>query len=99
MALERLRSCDNVGRLCKELGIHPATLRRWRNLAEGYKPEKAITQRPVESLQQENDRLKRALAEKTLEVDFLAGALQRIEARRRQNTAGGGKTSTPRSEA
>jgi transposase-like protein len=98
-ALERLRSCDNVGRLCKELGIHPATLRRWRNLAEGYKAEKAITQRPVESLQQENDRLKRALAEKTLEVDFLAGALQRIEARRRSNTAGGGKTSTPKSEA
>ena len=97
MALERLRSCDNVGRLCKELGIHPATLRRWLNLAEGYKPEKAITQRPVESLQQENDRLKRALAEKTLEVDFLQGALQQIEARRQQNTASGGSASTPKS--
>jgi hypothetical protein len=48
-------------------------------------------------LQQENERLKRALADKTLEVDFLQGALQQVEARRRQNTASGAKTSTPKS--
>jgi hypothetical protein len=48
---------------------------------------RAVAQRPVESLQQQNERLKRALAEKTLEVDFFYGALQQVEARRRQNTA------------
>ena len=97
MALERLQSCTHVGRLCKELGISSATLRRWRSLAACYEPERAVAQRPVENLQQENERLKRSLGEKTLEVDFLQGALQQIEARRRPNTASGASASTPKS--
>jgi transposase-like protein len=97
MALERLQTCTRVGELCKELGIHHKTLRRWQMQAAGYGPSHAVSQRPEESLQQENERLKRALADKTLEVDFLQGALQQVEARRRQNTASGAKTSTPKS--
>ena len=97
MALERLRNCPHVGRLCEELGISSATLRRWRSRAAGYEPEQAVTQRPVESLQQENERLKRSLGEKTMEVDFLQGALQQIEARRQQNTASGAGVSTRKS--
>jgi transposase-like protein len=97
MALERLRTCTRVGELCKELGIHHKTLRRWQMQAAGYEPLHVIAERPEESLQQENDRLKRALADKTLEVDFLQGALQQIEARRRPNTANGARTSTPKS--
>jgi hypothetical protein len=97
MALERLRSCTHIGRLCKELGVSTATLRRWRSTEAGYKPVRAVAPRPVESLQQENERLKRALAEKTLEVDFLQGALQQVEARRRQNIASGARASTPKS--
>jgi hypothetical protein len=65
--------------------------------AAGYEPSHAVSQRPEESLQQENERLKRALAEKTLEVDFLQGALQQVEARRRGNIASGARTSTPKS--
>jgi uncharacterized protein YjcR len=97
MALERLRNCTHVGRLCEELGISSATLRRWRSRAAGYEPEQAVAQRPVENLQQENERLKRSLGEKTLEVDFLQGALQQIEARRQQNTASGASASTSKS--
>jgi transposase-like protein len=97
MALERLRTCTRVGDLCKELGIHHKTLRRWQMEAAGYDPSHAIAKRPEESLQQENERLKRALADKTLEVDFLQVALQQVEARRRQNTASGARTSTPKS--
>lgn len=97
MSLERLRTCTHIGRLCEVLGIHPATLRRWRSREAGYEPVRAVAQRPVESLRQQNERLKRALAEKTLEVDFLQGALQQVEARRRQNTASGVRASTPKS--
>jgi hypothetical protein len=97
MALERLRTCRRVGELCQELGIHRKTLRRWQMQEAGYEPPHRVSQRPEESLQQENERLKRALAEKTLEVDFLQGALQQIEARRRGNTANGARTSTPKS--
>jgi transposase-like protein len=97
MALERLQTCTRVGELCKELGIHHKTLRRCRCRRRGYAPSHAVSQRPEESLQQENERLKRALAEKTLEVDFLQGALQQVEARRRGNIASGARTSTPKS--
>jgi hypothetical protein len=50
-----------------------------------------------ETLEQENRRLKRALAEKVLEVDFLQGALRNIEARRRQSIVSGARASTHRS--
>jgi transposase-like protein len=51
----------------------------------------------AETLRQENWRLKQALADKTLEVDFFKGALHKIEARRRPNTKPGATTSTPKS--
>jgi len=43
-------------------------------------------------------RLKQLLAEKTLEVDFFKGALQKIEARRRTNDASGETASTSKFE-
>jgi hypothetical protein len=43
-------------------------------------------------------RLKQRLAEKTLEVDFFRGALQKIEARRQRNNGSGKMASTTRSE-
>ena len=49
------------------------------------------------TLRKEVSRLKRALAEKTLEVDFFKGALQKVEARRQRSGNSGGTASTPRS--
>lgn len=96
MALERLRTCMHIGQLCKELGISKSTLRKWRRQMEVRREvEPAAVRLAGETLEQENRRLKRALAEKVLEVDFLQGALQHIEARRRQNTASGARASTP----
>ena len=48
-------------------------------------------------LREENGCLKRALAEKGLEVDFFKGALQKIAARRQRNTDSGARASTTRS--
>jgi transposase-like protein len=88
----------HIGRLCEELCVSRTQLRRWRkDFAARREAEPATVQLPGETLQQENERLKRALAEKVLEVDFLQGALQQVEARRRQNTASGARASTPRS--
>ena len=98
MAVERLRTCMHIGRLCEELGVSPSTLRKWRKQMESrHEQEPAGAERPGETLDEQNRRLKQALAEKVLEVDFLQGALQQIEARRRQNTASGARASTPRS--
>jgi hypothetical protein len=41
--------------------------------------------------------IKEALAEKTLELDFFRGALQRIEERRQPNSGGVGSASTKKS--
>jgi transposase-like protein len=88
----------HIGRLCEELGVSPGTLRKWRRQMEARREAAPATaELSGETLEQENRRLKRALAEKVLEVDFLQGALQQVEARRRQNIASGGKVSTPRS--
>ncbi len=43
-------------------------------------------------------RLKQLLAEKTLEVDFFKGALQKVEARRQKRGETGETASTSRSE-
>ena len=98
MAVERARTCLHLGRLCEELGVRPGTLRKWRKQAAARPDLEPVTaQPPGETLEQENRRLKRALAEKVLEVDFLQGALQHVEARRRQNIVSGARASTPRS--
>jgi transposase-like protein len=98
MALERLQTCMHIGKLCEELGISPSTLRHWRRQQEAmHSAWPAAIEFAGETLEQENRRLKCALAEKVLEVDFLQGALQQVEARRRQNTASGARASTPRS--
>jgi hypothetical protein len=47
----------------------------------------------------EVDELKRLLAEKTLEVDFFKGALQKVAARRQNNTNTGERASTSKSES
>ena len=51
------------------------------------------------TLRKEVSRLKRALADKTLEADFFAGALRTVKARRQRSGDAGGTASTPTSEA
>jgi transposase-like protein len=96
MAVERSRTCLHLGRLCKELGIDPHTLRTSRKKV-GAKRDAAPPGIGTETVQEENRRLKRALAEKVLEVDFFKGALQKVEVRRQQSASNGAKASTTRS--
>jgi hypothetical protein len=98
MSLERLRTCTHKVVCARNWAYTRPRFADGAAGGAGYEPVRAVAQRPVESLQQQNERLKRALAEKTLEVDFLLGALQQVEARRRQNTASGVRASTPKSE-
>ena len=99
MALERLRTCQHMGKLCEELGVNRNTLRQWRRQMEARSEQRTASTVALagETLEQENRRLKRALAEKVLEVDFLQGALHQVEAQRRRNIASGGPASTPKS--
>jgi len=98
MALERMAECNNISDLAKELGVHSRLLYRWRDqqVAKAAAGPLAPGLREMR-LRNENAKLKKALAEKTLEVDFFKGALQKIEARRQQKDTSGAKASTTKS--
>ena len=96
MAMERMKDCPNVTALAEELGVDRTVLYHWqRNLDPS--DEGATKHSSVRKLRKEVRELKRVLAEKTLEVDFFKGALQKIEARRQSSGGSGGKASTTRS--
>src|SRR3954447_26972464 len=86
MAVDRLRRCENVVALSEELGVHRRLLYKWRKQLEpldgGVQPAEDLREF---TLGKEIVQLKRLLAEKTQEVDFFKGALQKIEARRQEN--------------
>ena len=96
MAVERMRSCQNVSELAKELGVDRTCLYHWRNLMPGG--GEATADSPVRELRKEIRDLKRVLAEKALELDFFKGALQKVEARRRNGKSSGETASTSKSE-
>jgi transposase-like protein len=94
-----MRNCDSILELAKELGVHRSVLYQWR---DQLAPLDRLEWREVEEtgespLERENRRLKQALADKTLEVDFFQSALQKIAARRQANTKRGGTASTTKS--
>ena len=94
-ALRRLSLTPNVAQLCRELGISRQLLYSWREVEqrEGEKQRRGGEQR----LRQENLQLKKALAKKTLEVDFLKAACAKVEALRQASTGTGETASGKRS--
>ena len=101
MVAERMKRCDNILALSAELGMHRRLMYKWRDQFDAA--EKGQELPPLNSresaLRNEVNRLKRVLAEKTLEVDFFKGALQKIEARRQNSSGSGAKASTSKSES
>jgi transposase len=99
MCVEQMKRCEDIGALAAELGIHRRLLYRWRDQFEQVdRDEGSPPQNSREStLRKEVSRLKRVLADKTLEVDFFKGALQKVEARRQQSGGSGAKASTTKS--
>ena len=91
-AFEQMKSCDNVLGLSRELGIPRRLLYNWRDRFEEIDPPHTRSRELI--LRRQITKLKRVLANKTLEVDFFRHALQRVGARRRQREASGDKAST-----
>ena len=96
MAVARLKSCDNIVALARELGIHRRLLYKWQDQLEpveqGGEPVPSSRE-----MRKQVRQLKRLLAEKTMEVDFFKGALQKVEARRQSSGGFGVKASTTKS--
>ena len=100
MAVERLKTCDNIVELSQELGVHRRLLYKWRDQFDPFDPgEESPPGNSREStLRKEINQLKRVLVDKTLELDFFKGALQKVEARRRKSGITGEKASTTKSK-
>jgi transposase-like protein len=100
LAMERMNSCDNVLRLARELGLNRSLLYKWRyrlDPANGQAQGEVMMRNSREStLRKEIDKLKRLLANKTVEVDFFRCALQKVEARRRKSGISGEQKQIPR---
>ena len=93
--VERMKQSNNLSALAKELGVDRKLMYLWREQLDPLvrTAKRARTTRE-EELERRVNQLERALANKTLELDFFKGALQKVEARRRQKRNSGGKTST-----
>jgi transposase-like protein len=91
LAVARMQGCRNISALAQELDVPRRLLYRWQMRLEG--PVMPIEARSS-GLEEENRLLKQLLAERTLEVDFFKGALQKIAARRQQNDGAGETAST-----
>ena len=97
LAVRRLKECENVSELCREMGISRQLLYQWRDRSEREQEKLDPSKATVLQLCQQVAQLKQALADKTLEVDFFKGALQKIEAQRPSSTGSGETASTSRS--
>ena len=96
-AVERMKESNNIKALARELGIHKRLLYDWRERASDLSDQRAPANRKTRQLENENKELKRLLAEKTLEVDFFKGALQKVAAQRQQRNANGEQASITKS--
>jgi transposase-like protein len=102
-ALERMKTCQNVKALAKELGVARQQLYWWRQQAEGRQkpmepgaPEDPRDRR-IRDLEKKVAELEGVIGQKTLELDFFAGALRRIEESRQRKGKTGATASTPKS--
>ena len=100
-AVERMKTCDNVGALARELKIQRKLLYTWKNQFEG-RPEPrhanlatTAEERKDRQLHDEIARLKSVVAEKSMEVDFLKEALLAVKGPLRTGGSGAPASTKP----
>src|ERR1035437_6048666 len=98
--VERMKTCENIGALARELKLQRKLLYTWKYQFEG-RPEPrnanlgiAAEDRKQKQHRDEIAKLKAALADKTLENDFFRRGLLKIKERRQRSTKTGDSAST-----
>ena len=98
--VERMKTCENIGALARELDLERKLLYTWKYQLEG-RPEPrhanlatSAEERKDKQLRDELARIKSALADKTLENDFFRSALRGIREVRQKSIAAGASAST-----
>jgi transposase-like protein len=96
-AVEQMKESDNLRALARKLGIDRRLLYDWRARAADLRDQRSPANRKTRKQAAEISELKRLLAEKTLELDFFKGALQKVAARRQARGVSGEKAFTTKS--
>ena len=98
--VERMKTCENIGALARELDLERKLLYTWKYQFE-VRPEPrhanlATTpeERKDKQLREEIAKLKAALADKTLENGFFRSALLKVKEGRQRSTETGAVAST-----
>ena len=98
--VERMKICENIQSLARELKLERKLLYTWKYQLEG-RPEprhanlgRTAEERKDKQLRDEITKLKSALADKALENDFFESALLRIKEVRQQSLGSGASAST-----
>ena len=98
--VERMKICENIQSLARELKLERKLLYTWKYQLEG-RPEprhanlgRTAEERKDKQLRDEITKLKSALADKSLENDFFESALRRIKEVRQQSVNSGASAST-----
>jgi len=99
--VDRMKTCENIEALARELNLERKLLYTWKYQFEG-RPEPrhanlelSAEERKEKHLRDEIGKLKSALADKTLENDFFRSALLNVAGRLPRKTATGESACTP----
>jgi len=101
--VERMKTCNDVTALVRELQVSRSQVYRWRDEALGRiavpssKTAAQIQEKKEEQQRRRIAELERLVARQALDLDFFKGALLRIEENRRKRTQTSGMPSTNKS--
>ena len=110
-AVERMKHCEDIGKLAEELGVSRGALYLWKRRGEGLPSYRdAVRQghpaaaddpqaRKIQDLEAKVASLEGELGRRCLEASFFKNALRRVEGLRRRSEKPGGTASTTRSAA
>ena len=110
-AVERMKHCEDLGKLAEELGVSRGALYLWRRKDEGLlsyrdaarKGHPAADDDPqakkIRELEAHVASLEGELGRRSLEASFFKSALRKVEGLHRQSGEPGGTASTTRSAA
>jgi DNA-binding transcriptional MerR regulator len=110
-AVERMKNCEDIGKLAEELGVSRGALYLWKRRGEGLPSYRDMARegyqappdderaRTIRELETKVASLEGELGRRSLEASFFGSALRRVEAARRQNDKPGAMRSTTKSAA
>jgi hypothetical protein len=110
-AVERMKHCEDIGKLAEELGVSRGALYLWKRRGEGLLSYRDATRKghpaaaddpqakKIRELEAQVASLEGELGRRSLEASFFKSALRRVEGLHRQSGEPGGTASTTRSAA